>query len=70
MITGVLTVEFRPSRTSKSRHTIRILVRNAEHLIDAVARGVATAIEIAPTHAEGNRAVATDWQRIDIDAVT
>lgn len=70
MISGVLTVEFRPAKRSPARHTIRVLVRNADHLLEAIARGVATAIELEPSYVTGNRVVAIDWQRVELDAVT
>lgn len=62
-------MEFRSVRGMPPRHTIRVLVRNADHLLEAIARGVATAIELQPSYVIGNRVVATDWQRIELDAV-
>ena len=69
MFSGVVVVEFRPSRHAAPAFTLRVLVRNVENLHDAIVRGVGAAIELRPEVVRGHRAVAVDFIRLEIDAV-
>ena len=69
MISGVVVVEFRSARHSPPTKTIRVLVRNAENLHDAIVRGVFAAIELLPETLRTHRAVVCDFVRVDFDLV-
>lgn len=69
MISGVLTVEFRLTRAAPPSRTIRVLVRNAENLQDAIVKGVSAAIELCPEVASITHAVAANWGTVELDAV-
>lgn len=69
MFSGVVIVEFRPTRLAPPSLTMRVLVRNVENLHDAIVRGVGAAIELAPPDVRRQRAFAVDWVRVNVDAV-
>lgn len=62
-------MEFCAHRGAPPVRIIRVLVRNADSLVDAIIRGVTAAIEIDPAAASITRAVAADWCRVDLDLV-
>lgn len=69
MVTGVVVVEFRQTKTAPTAFTLRVLVRNADNLHEAIVRGVSAAIELQPKHTRQYRATAIDFVRCDVDAV-
>ena len=68
-VSGVATVEFRRFKHGQLAHTVRVLVRNADDVRDAISKAASVAIELSPTHIVNAHIAVVDWIAIDFDVV-
>lgn len=69
MLSGVAVIEFRVTRGAPVARTVRVLVRNADNVHEAIIRGIAAAIELVPVHQRAYQAAVVDWCGVQFDLV-
>lgn len=69
MISGVVTVEFRYTKHAAVSRTVRVLVRNAEHMHEVLVRGVGAAMDLAREHERGWHITASNFELVEFDHI-